>query len=92
MRPPTWPGSVSPFLEFAVSSNRVNGSVMSTKLLFEGRSRERHHRLNQAPLYRGHIVGQVQVGLYLLIELESGKLQLDLVDRIFQVSLALNLL
>jgi len=34
-------------------------------------------------LCTGHIVGQVQGGLHVLVGLESGELQIDLIDRVF---------
>ena len=58
----------------------------------QGCSRERHHRLGQALLDRGHLIVLVQCSLHILAELEPRELPLDLVDRVFQVPLVLKVL
>jgi hypothetical protein len=67
-------------------------SVARAKLFLQGRSQERHHRLDQALLDRGHTIGQVQSGLHVPVDFKPRELQLDLVDRVFQVPPVLNLL
>ena len=57
---------------------------IAAELSFQGRSRERHHCLDQALLARGHLIVLVQGGLYILAELKPRELPLDLVERVHQ--------
>jgi hypothetical protein len=54
-----------------------------TELFFDSRARERHYRLRQALLKRGHLIVLVQGGLHVLVKLEPRELPLDLIDRVF---------
>jgi hypothetical protein len=76
----------------AVSSNCIDSRIAAAELFFDSRARERHHRLGQALLERGHLIVLVQGGLYVLAELKPRKLPLDLVDRVFQIPALLNVL
>jgi hypothetical protein len=58
-----------------------------TSLLLERGSWERDNCLDQASLRQGHIISEVQARLYVLFELESRELELDLTDWILHVPL-----
>jgi hypothetical protein len=91
-RPRTWLGSGSPFLKLAVSSDCIDSRIAAAELFFDSRARERHHRLRQALLERGHLIVLVQGGLHVLAKLEPRELPLDLIDRVFQILAVLNVL
>jgi hypothetical protein len=76
----------------AVGSDCINSRIVVVELFFYGRSRERHHRLGQALLDRGHLIVLVQGGLHVLAELEPRELPLDLVGRVFQIPAVLEVL
>jgi hypothetical protein len=65
---------------------------MVTELFFDSHARERHHRLYQALLERGHLIVLVQGNLHVLVKLKPRELPLDLVNRVFQILALLNVL
>jgi hypothetical protein len=67
----------------AVGGDCIDSRIAAAELFFDGRSRERHYRLSQALLERGHLIDLGQGGLRVLAELEPRELPLDLVDRVF---------
>jgi hypothetical protein len=71
-----------PLLEVAVGSDCINSRIETMELFFDSRARERHHRLRQAPLERGHLIIVVQYSLYVLAELKPRELPLDLIDQV----------
>ena len=76
----------------AVSSDCIDSRIAAAELFFDSRARERHHRLGQALLERGHLIVLVQGSLHVLAELEPRELPLNLVDRVFQIPVLLNVL
>jgi len=76
----------------AVGSDCIDSRIAAAELFFDSRARERHQRLRQAFLERGHLIVLVQSALHVLAELEPRELPLDLVDRVFQIPALLNVL
>jgi hypothetical protein len=74
----------------AVGSNCINSRIIVVELFFNSYTRECYYRLGQALLERKYLIILVQGSLYILIELESRKLSLDLIDRVFQILVLLN--
>ena len=70
-----------------VGSDCIDSRIAAAELFLE-----RHHRLRQAFLERGHLIVLVQSALHVLAELEPRELPLDLVDRVFQIPALLNVL
>ena len=91
-RPRTWLGSGSPLLKLAVGSDYIDSRIAVAELFFDNRARECYYRLRQALLERGHLIILVQGGLHILAELEPRELPLNLVDRVFQIPVLLNVL
>ena len=76
----------------AIGSDCIDSRIAAAELFFDSRARERHHRLRQAFLERGHLIVLVQSALHVLAELEPRELPLNLVDRVFQIPPLLNVL
>lgn len=66
-----------------VGGDFIDSRIVVAELFFDSRSRERYYRLGQALLERGHLIDLGQGSLYVLAELESRELPLDLVNRVF---------